>query len=241
MMKLRSILALVLCLALMAGCLAGCGQSSPDLDSDVGSIGTTAGTQSPQQQNVMRADAVNSYSDAYILGGNIITREEVLSITFLSTLADMSADAWDVSAAQDGTVMAWVENDCDLYIAAEGGVTASSCRNLFCNYLNVTSIRFNGCFDTSSTTDMCGMFANCWKLTDVDTESLRTGAVQNMTDLFYYCSSLTNLDLSNWDVSSVTEAKNMFYHCSSLTDIGGALAFPSGCVTDGMFTDSGLE
>lgn len=223
------------------GALAGCGQSSPKSDSDVGNIATAAETQSTQPQNVMRADGVDAYSNAYVLGGTVITREKVLSVTFLGTLADMPADAWDVSAAQDSTVMAWVKNDCDLYIAAEGVVTAGSCRNLFCNYTNVTCIRFNGCFDTSATTDMCSMFANCWKLAEVDAGSLRTGAVQNMSEMFYHCYSLTKLDLSNWEVSSVTEARHMFYYCKNLTDIGSQLSFASGCTTYDMFTGSGLE
>lgn len=240
-MKFRSVLALGLCAVLMLGCIAGCGQDSPKSDSDVETTGATDETQNAQPQNVMRADGIDAYSDAYVLGGTAITRENVLSVTFLGTLEEIPADAWDVSAAQDSTVMAWVENNCDLYIAAEGGVIASSCRNLFCNYLNVTSIRFNGCFDTAATTDMCSMFANCWKLTEVDAGSLCTEKVQNMTDLFYYCSSLTNLDLSNWDVSSVTEAKNMFYHCTNLTNIGSGVSFSSGCAADGMFAESGLE
>lgn len=201
----------------------------------------TSEARETDSKNIMRADALNAYSDAYVLGGNAITREAVTSVTFLDTLANMPDTAWDVSAAQDRSVMAWVENGSNLFIAGEGGVTAGSCRGLFCNYLNVTSIRFNGCFDTSVVTDMCDMFANCWNLTEVDVETLDTGNVGNMTNLFYYCSSLSKLELSGWDVSNVNEAKMMFYHCPNLTDIGCTLDLPSGCQIDDMYKDSGLQ
>lgn len=228
---------------------AACTQDTPS-DSAVGEIqasktaeetSTYASTQATSSENVMRADALYTYSDSYVLGGDVITREEVLSVTFLDTLKNAPDTAWDASAEQNGSVMAWVENGHDLYIAGENGVTASSCKGLFCNYLNVASIRFNGCFFTNTTTDMCDMFANCMKLSSVDVASLDTGNVQNMTDLFYFCSSLTQLDLSGWNVSNVKEAKKMFYYCSNLTDIGCTLNFPLDCIIDDIYTDSGLN
>lgn len=40
-----------------------------------------------------------------------IDRSLVKSITFLDTLSGMPDTAWDVSEAQDGSVMAWLDNE----------------------------------------------------------------------------------------------------------------------------------
>lgn len=241
---LRKSFSLILILTLTLA-LVACTQDTPVAETRASETAdetsASATTQATSSQNVMRADALYTYSDSYVLGGDVITREEVLSVTFLDSLKNAPDTAWDVSAEQNGSVMAWVENGHDLYIAGEKGVTASSCKGLFCNYLNVESIQFNGCFFTNAATDMCDMFANCMKLSNVDAASLDTSNVQNMTDLFYFCSSLTQLDLSDWNVSNVKEAKKMFYCCSNLTDIGCTLNFPSDCITDDIYTDSELN
>ena len=56
--------------------------------------------------------------------GSIYQRQQIASITFLATTKDAAPDNWDVSQNQDGTVLAWVVPNGDLYdlfIGAEGG------------------------------------------------------------------------------------------------------------------------
>lgn len=150
-------------------------------------------------------------------------RNDISSITFLDTLADMPSDAWDVSEAENGSVMAWVTPNgklYDLFIAGEGGVTApEDCRCLFAYYINLESINFNGCFNTSGVRDMNSMFANCENLIELDLRSFDTRRVRYMYSMFESCRNLVSLDVSSFDTSKVDLIFNMFTFCESLTEL----------------------
>lgn len=103
----------------------------------------------------------------YVLGTDV-HRETIRSITFLNTQEDStSEEALDVSANQDGSVLAWFKTTdgtelYDLYIAADGNIIApENCATLFAGYENLEELHFNDCFDTSQVTDMSGMFMSC--------------------------------------------------------------------------------
>ena len=104
------------------------------------------------EANVLRSDVPNgdSYSVSWIMGsggfgladdcpcfvfGSEYGREQVRSIHFLDTLRNVPGGAWDVSEAGDGSVLAWVEPNgelYDLFIGAEGGIKApEDCTMLF--------------------------------------------------------------------------------------------------------------
>ena len=185
----------------------------------------------------------------YAVFGSDYRREEIGSVRFLTTLADAPADAWDVSQAGDGSVLAWVVPGgglYDLHIGAEGAILApENCQGLFAGYANVRSIEFgtefrtdqvqtmkemfDGCssltelelssFDTSKVTDMYGMFDGCSSLTELELSSFNTSRVTDMRGMFEDCSSLTDLGLSSFDTSSVTDMRSMFSGCSSLTEL----------------------
>ena len=103
--------------------------------------------------------------------GSEISRDSIASITFADTLDGAPNDAWDVSEAGDGSVLAWaVPNGkmCDLTIAGRGGVGAPEDSSyLFSEYSNMISLNFNDCFDTSAVTDMSDMFSSCSSLTNI--------------------------------------------------------------------------
>jgi surface protein len=167
--------------------------------------------QQPRNNNILKSDYGNS-----VFGNTAIGRSFITSITFRNTLANMPCTAWDASAAQDGSVMAWLENKSELVIAGKGGVTAGrSCAGMFSTYKNVTYIYFNGCFATS--------------------------CVTNMRNMFIGCSALRVLDMEGFDTSNVTDMSNMFYGCRVLYSIGGKLHIPEGCRTDAMYAYSGLK
>lgn len=208
--------------------------------------------------NVLRADPVyysneegsDSKEEAanWPVFGSTLKRREVRSVTFLSTLEEASDTAWDVSAYENGSVLAWVEPNgslYDLYIAAEGGINAGECQGLFSGYTNVTSIDFCdhfsteyaddlsymfyvcqslpaldlSTFDTSSVTDMSGMFMECTALEEVVLSSFDTSKVTNMGGMFRECTALKELVLSNFITSKVEDMNHMFYLCSSLTEL----------------------
>lgn len=142
--------------------------------------------------------------------GSEIPRSAVLSVRFADSLSGAPADAWDASAARDGSVLAWME-DGALTIAAEGGVKANEdSSNLFAGYASALRIDFNGCFDTSLATNMSHMFENCWSLPELDVTQLDTANVTNMAYMFNSCAELTSLDLSGFDTANVTSMEGMF-------------------------------
>ncbi|MCD8119860.1 MAG: BspA family leucine-rich repeat surface protein [Lachnospiraceae bacterium] len=152
-------------------------------------------------------------------------RSDVYSITFLDSLADAPEDAWDVSDAGDGRVLAWFEDSeekwmYDLYIAGENGVNANpDSSELFLGYTNLKEINFNGCFYTDQVTDMYRMFATCLSLEELDVSSFDTKNVQDMWGMFEICESLKELDLSSFDTSCVEDMASMFCDCASLEKV----------------------
>lgn len=180
----------------------------------------------PWETNILRSDEVPAGSttnwEAPVFGSQY-KREEIMTVTFLDTLADMPGDAWDVSAYGNGKVMAWVKPRgyfYDLYIGAEGGVWANrNCEELFSGYGNVFEFTFSDAFHTEYVTDMNYMFGCCCSLTSLDLSSFDTTSVWDMSYMFAFSNYLTALDLSSFDTSEVTRMYYMFDACTSLTDL----------------------
>ena len=193
--------------------------------------------------------------------GSGYQRQDIRSITFVDTLADMASDAWDVSEYDNGKVMAWVVPNgelYDLYIGAEGGIRAGiSCEDLFTGYANVERISFNGVLNTSNTQDMSNMFSFSGKfMTELDLSSFDTSNVRDMYEMFSGlghdsidnpqfelklnlrgCDALTELDLSNFDTSNTLYMDYMFYMCMNLRDLKlGTQFVTTNATTDDMFT-----
>lgn len=149
----------------------------------------------------------------------VINKEDVTEIIFTDNLKSMPETALDISKQEsENRVMAWMEGS-TLYIGSVCGIQAQSCRHLFCDYNNAERIQFNGCLDTSTVTDMVGMFIRCEKLKEVDLENLDTSSVVDMDVLFFGCKSLEHFVLECWDTSKVTSMRGMFKWCENLTKI----------------------
>ena len=163
-----------------------------------------------------------------------IARYQIVSVTFLDALEGMGADSWDVSAARDGSVMAWTRPNgevsnwvdgkqvksvaYDLYIGAQDGINGKYCANLFNGFIHLRTIDFNGCFHTELCESMESMFDCCSELTSFDLSQLRTDRVRNMASMFRDCSFET-LDVSTLDTSNVTNMAYMFYSCGNLKSL----------------------
>ena len=158
-------------------------------------------------------------------------RKDVNTLTFQSSLQNAPSSAWDVSEAGDRSVLAWMNNG-DLYVAADGAIAPNPDASwLLQDFVNLKTIKFGNCFDTSGVTDMSAMFIHCTSLTSLDLSDFDTSSVTNMDAMFDHCTSLTSLDLSGFDTSSVTDMCAMFIDCTSLTslDLSG---FDTSSVTD---------
>ncbi len=146
-------------------------------------------------------------------------RKDVKTLTFQSSLSGVPSSAWDVSEAEDGSVLAWMDNS-NLYVASDGEIAPNSHASwIFQNFVNLKAIDFGNCFVTSNVTDMSNMFSYCSSLTELDLSNFDTSNVTNMRGMFDNCGNLTSLDLSNFDTSNVTDMNSMFYYCQSLTSL----------------------
>ncbi|MCD8133554.1 MAG: BspA family leucine-rich repeat surface protein [Clostridiales bacterium] len=209
-------------------------------------------------KNVLMSVSDDDSSSDPVFGSDWV-REQISTVTFLSTLEDEPDDSWDVSEAGDGSVKAWMTesgDDCNLYIAADGGVRLPADSGyLFGNYLYTSSIDMAGVdtsgvvdmsymfyktdlteldvsgFDTSNVQSMEGMFSGCLYLTELDVSGFDTSNVQNMEGMFSDCRVLTSLDVGGFDTLNVTDMSYMFHACYELTslDVSG---FDTSNVTD---------
>ena len=184
-----------------------------------------------REPNILRQDQIvipnkKTYDvlDAarYPVFGSKLQREQIETVTFLNTLRRVPASAWDVSAAGNGSVMAWAVPRgtlYQLYIASAGGINGvESCKDLFAGYRNMSRIDFGGHFYTGCQTDMSRMFYVCNQLTEVDLSGFDTSQVQDMSGMFY-AANLTSLDLSGFNTSRVQNMKEMFCYASKLTHL----------------------
>lgn len=171
--------------------------------------------------------------------GSDIQRFQIRSVTFLNSVREAPSDCWDVSEAQDGSVLAWVKENgtvstlnslvqfeaqktgtgYDLYIAAESGINGRNCSGLFKAFSNVASISFNECFHTDEADNMNGMFYACKSLKSLDVSSLNTSNVTSMRLMFDDCKNLTSLDVRGFNTSKVKSMDRMFNSCESLTNL----------------------
>ena len=153
--------------------------------------------------------------------------ENTTKIVFTNTMNVPSTyvASYDESGLQDGSIIAYViENEegsgtYTIEFQTDGMFSMESGRAYFYGFYNVTEIEGLRYIDTSSVTEMDGMFYGMRKLTELDVSSFDTSNVTNMSDMFYYMISLQSLDLSKFDTSNVTDMHGMFSFMESLTEL----------------------
>ena len=93
-------------------------------------------------------------------------------------------------------------------------------------------------FNTSSVTDMNGMFQRCSSLTAIDVSGFDTQNVTDMGSMFSDMRLLTSLDVSNFNTANVTAMYNMFNNCLALQTIYVGNQWSTDAVTNSnsMFT-----
>ena len=123
---------------------------------------------------------------------------------YISLKEDNSMLAWWKENTEDSTLV-------DLYIGADYGkvMAPDNSRNLFAYLTNVKIIDVSN-LDTSSVTNMYGMFRGCSSITSLDLSNFNTSNVTDMYQLFYDCKVLSNLNISNFDFTKVTSYAYMF-------------------------------
>ena len=174
--------------------------------------------------------------------GTAAEKTAITQIEIADTYNGASTKSWDASAAQDGSVKAYI-NGTKLIIAGNGYgkvLANADSWSAFSGFTGVTSLTGLNKLDTSKVTNMNGMFANCNKLTSLDLSGWDTSKVTIMRTMFANCNKLTSLDVSGWDTSKVTNMWEMFIDCSALTslDLSG---FDTSKITDMYLLFSGCQ
>ncbi len=162
------------------------------------------------------------------------TADYALKITSVTTKKDnivpaTATESWDISEAQDGSVMAYVEDDGSgnstykLTIGGKDGIIANeSMIGYFIGFDKMTSIDLSA-LDTSEVTDMHGMFSMCISLTKLDLTNFDTSNVTDMNGMFSggpgSLMNIEEINVSSFDTSKVTDMSYMFSGCSKLTSL----------------------
>ncbi len=157
-------------------------------------------------------------------------KTKVVTVTFLDEInTEGSFKSWDVSAAGDGSVMAWMninesetaaagQDRYDVYIGGKGGVSANpNSSNLFYGFSVLKTVNGFENLHTENVTNLSYFFEACVSLETVDLSSFDTSNVTNFFYLFYDCKSLISVNLNGWDTSSATNMGYMFNNCCALT------------------------
>lgn len=120
--------------------------------------------------------------------------------------------------------------DITLNIPSGAGIALTTGKEFFtyCNALVAADL----CgFDTSSVTDMEGMFDECSHITSLNLSGWDTSAVTNMVAMFRECNNLPALDLSSFDTSHVTSMYSMFNKNLRLSNLN-LVSFDTSSVTN---------
>ena len=159
------------------------------------------------QDSTPTLNATNELSKSYM---DPVLKSLTGNITFSTEGYDPeqhTGTATDISAAQDGSVMA-VVNGQDAVVYSKGGTLApEDCSKLFANF-DLSVLNLNG-LDTSHTTNMNDMF-NFAHIDTLDVSSFDTSHVTSMNNMFYNIVTQNPIDLSSFNVSNVTDMGQMF-------------------------------
>src|SRR5210317_7355 len=109
--------------------------------------------------------------------------------------------------------------NCNLCTTLVTNMTGDS--NTYSNFFNDESFNSNiGFWDTSSVTDMVGMFYEASSFNQ-DIGNWNTSSVTDMVGMFYEASSF-NQDIGSWDTSKVTSMERMFWAADAFNqDLSG--------------------
>ena len=159
---------------------------------------------------------------------------DVYSVNIYNTAISMeSMKAWDVSEEQDGSIMAWYEENANgtykVYIGSNGTIYANpDSRNLF---------RYIGYSSSCTATE-----------TIINIGLLNVSNVTNMQAMFWYTGyrAMTNLDLgNNFDTSNVENMASMFWNTGVMAmrslDLGDNFNTSNVTNMSGMFEGAGAD
>ena len=224
--------------------------------------------------NVLRSAATETEVTNPFLGNTKVLRQNVDNVTFMSNIPDSVMDktkntfkntnAWDVSAMQDKSIIAWYNSNevkngtYKVYIGSDTEIFGNTdSTNLFRNVghsdksTSTETITNISLLNTGSVTNMSWMFGFTGynKMTKLELgNNFDTKNVTNMDCMFGEtgCLAMTKLDLgTKFNTSKVTNMSYMFSNCGvkAMTALNLGSNFDTSKVTNmqGMFGSTGYS
>lgn len=222
-------------------------------DTSSGAVLLAATTYNTLKSSSAEDDRIDGF-----LGNTKIERQFIESVTFMSSIANANSTKWDVSAAGDGSILAWYtgSNPYQVYIGSASTIYANANSSYLFSYIGfggnstATSPIVNlSLLNTSNVTNMQGMFyfTGYTKMTALNLGSFNTSNVTNMREMFAGCGykAMTSLNLGTaFNTSKVTDMSYMFSETgyTAMTTLTLGSNFNTGAVTSmaWMFAHCGL-
>lgn len=167
----------------------------------------------------------NMFSNCYNLETVVFGDLDASAITDMKNmfsscykLKNVDLSSLDTSSVQDMHYMFYYCNNLESVTFGGKFVTAAvkDFSYMFCNCDKLKSLDLSS-FDTSSATNMNGMFQSCDVLESVAFgDKFNTSSVEDFSGMFEGCTALDSIDTSNFDTSSATSFNRMFSNCTSL-------------------------
>ena len=209
--------------------------------------------------NVLRSAVSEDSKTSAFLGNSNIQRQNVDSVTFVSSTSGKNSTAWDVSAQQDKSIYAWYTTSngvYKVYIGSDSPMFGNIDSSYLFKYIgyadkctSTETITNLNLLNVSNVTNMHGMFwMTGWrKMTKLDLGSnFDTSNVTNMVCMFGETGkqAMTTLNLgSKFNTSKVTDMNYMFNQAgyTKLTSLSLGSLFDTSNVTNmnNMFSNTG--
>lgn len=175
------------------------------------------------------------------------TPKSIQKIIFTDEPVKLDRMNFDASMEQDGSVIAWIEQNVMYVTSGRKGIpimaprdsrcmfiardeletvdfgnldfsTAEEFSTMFANCKKLRYLDMSKC-DVSNATCFNEMFGNCSKLRYLRLDGWSTSKCKNFDKMFLNCECLRVVDLSHFDTTSALSTSNMFAGCSRLTSV----------------------
>ena len=191
--------------------------------------------------NYLRTTNTETQRESGFLGNTSIQRQYIDNVTFVSSTSGKNSTAWDVSEAQDGSIMAWYTTNSNgtykVYIGSNETIYANPDSSYLFSTIGYSDkgtatekITNIGLLNTSNVTNMSHMFSEMGYevMTSLDLgDNFDTSKVTNMDSMFFNTGfrKMTSLNLGDsFDTSNVTDMRSMFqqtgYNAMTSLDLG---------------------
>ena len=164
-------------------------------------------------QNVLNTDFTYAPAEAFI-NDTKVEIDSQYRINVIST-NDIIKLSFNKSIDDCSYMFQYLHNIISVDLSDFESSSVTNMEGMFYQCLYLKYINFSD-FTTSEVTNMRNMFADCDQLESLNLSNFKTNKVEFMNQMFSCCHQLKYLDFRNINISSITYLDLMFHHCTSL-------------------------